>query len=105
MIAIPLSLTAAHYDLFLVFEHEDMERIKAYDPADISTQKFGEQYRNKQIRSIVIMFATKEEMKRLADRSNTLDGLLQELKQLARGWKYQPDKGDNDLPYQNVSFQ
>lgn len=35
MITIPLQVNPAQYDLFIILEDENIERIKKYDPAEV----------------------------------------------------------------------
>lgn len=100
MITIPLQVNPAQYDLFIILEDENIERIKKYDPAEVVGKNLPPQWSSTKIRNIMILYANAEEVKRLALITDTNDAVNQ-LKELSRGWKYKPEEGDNDEPYQS----
>jgi hypothetical protein len=100
MLAIPLQVDAACYDLFVVMKDENIDRLKRYDPAEIVGKNLGMPWQVLRIRNIVILYATYEETQRLVSLTNKED-VVKQLKELSRGWAYRPDRGDNDGQYQN----
>lgn len=99
MMTLPLQIDPTCYDLFVVMEDENLERIKKYDPAEILGKNLGMPWQLLRIRNIVILYATAEESKRLSSVASKED-VVHNLKNLSRGWAFRPDKGDHDGHYQ-----
>jgi len=92
MIAIPLQISATHYNLYIIMEQDNLDRIRAYDPAVIETSKFPPDWKHLLVNEVVLMFATAEEIKASASTRN----VPEMLNNLSRGFKYRPDLGDHD---------
>lgn len=99
MITIPLQINRTEYDLFIVLEEENLTRLKEYDPAEILTSRLGS-FANLKVRGFYIYYASPEEVLQVASCQN-LGEVAACLKNLSRGWKFRPEQGDNDAPYQS----
>lgn len=104
MISIPMQVNDLLYDLFVILEDENIERIKNYDPAEIVTQNMPKPWRSMSIRNVILMRATSEEMIHITSLHN-FDDVKAAIKNLSRGWKYKPKSGDNDGSYQMLGKQ
>jgi len=99
MITIPLQLSTTEYDLFIVLEDDNIDRIvKDRDPAEIRSSAMGS-FARKKIRNINIVYATPEEAK-LLPTCRTVGEVAKFLMNLGRGWSFRPEMGDNDEAYQ-----
>lgn len=100
MLAIPLQCDPLSYDLFIVLEDENIERIKAYDPGEMITSNLADVWQKLKVRNIILLYATTEEAQRIGGAAS-LEDVIAQLKNLSRGFKYRPDKGDSNAPYQS----
>jgi len=98
MMVIPLQIDVLRYDLFVVLEDENLERIKKKDPAEIVGRNLGQPWTFLRMRNVVIVYATAEESKSLSGCPNKAE-MLRQLKQLSSGWEFRPDRGDGDSQY------
>lgn len=93
-----MQISKTHYNLYIILEQDNVDRIKAYDPAVIETAKFPPDWKELLINEVVVMFATAEEVKTGSINPPEL------LKQLCRGFKYRPRQGDHDTDeYQKLN--
>lgn len=99
MMTIPLQVNSVEYDLVIVLEDENIERLKGYDPGEVDISKLGP-FSNLRVRRIQITYANPEEVK-LIGLCNTRGQLAGILNNLSRGWKFRPELGDNDMAYQS----
>jgi hypothetical protein len=101
MFAIPMKVSATHYDLFLCLEDENIERIKAYDPAEVLTSLMGEPWNGMLVRGFIVTYAAPGELAEVTRLCN--EGRAEAaLRLLSRGWKYRPDQGDSDDTYSRM---
>lgn len=100
MMTVPLQVDSANYDLFIILEDENLERLKKHDPAEIVRKNLGAHWLHLRIRNVLILYATADETRRLSECANK-PAIVDMLKQLSRGWAHRPDQGDHDGPYQN----
>lgn len=97
---IPVTISTLEFDLWVILEHENMERLRAYDPGEIIVDKFPEPWRSMRVRNIQLCYATPLDMAEVTMRLKA--GEIQTaLKFLSRGFKYRPDAGDHDDPYKS----
>ena len=99
MLAIPYKINSAEYSVFIVMEAENIERLKAYDPAQFVLSKLGESWNKLKIKEINIGFATKKDLEEVIKLCQEREP-MKALRFLARGWKFKPKNGDNDSDYQ-----
>lgn len=100
ILTIPLLMDGEDsYTLCIILQQGNIDRIKAYDPAEIDVEDFPREIRRLDIKNIQIMYATKEEMDEFIAHPDQTYPLL---KKLARGWQYRPDLGDHDNPPESL---
>lgn len=100
MIAIPIQVSDTHYDIVLVFDDKTIDRIKEYNPAEFKPANMAmPMFEKLNINNISFAYATEAEIKRIIEFQMARD-LRSILKLLSRGWKYRPELGDHDGPYQ-----
>ncbi len=95
MIMIPLAWPDGSFDLIVVLEDENLERMREYDPAEIKWRDLGKfsQYRPK---TIQIGYGTSEDVKKISELSQQ-GKVAEAIKLVSRGWKYRPEAGDHDF--------
>lgn len=101
MYVLPFQTTPEEYSIFVLLDDEGIERIKAYDPAQVDVAKTlaGMPVRpGQRLMHIIIGYANQEDMKHVLELFQ--QGLRAEaLKFLSRGFEFRPDLGDHDGPY------
>ena len=101
MIAIPFLVDESSYNVFLVLEEANVERIRAYDPAQFDFSKLPQEWQAKRVNLVLIGYATNEELATLHGVISR-EGLGAALQLLSRGFQYRPEAGDNDENYGEV---
>lgn len=94
MIAIPMQVTATQYDIIVVLEDINIDRMKKYDPAVIDMDKFKSVVGDLKIREVVLLYANEEETRRLSSSTGG-DDSKEILRSLIRGYEDHPELGDN----------
>lgn len=98
MMTFPLQLTQDEYDLVIILEDENIERLKKYDPAEIVGKNLGS-FAKLKIRNIQICYATPEETMEISN-CHTIGEVAKAIRKLGRGFRYRPELGDSDSAYQ-----
>ena len=101
MLAIPFQINSTDYNVFVALEQDNIDRMKAYDPAQLEPLKLGMPWVGMRLNVVIIGFAMAsdvEEAQRLA-----ATGKGHEIpKLLSRGFQFKPEAGDHDGPYRRV---
>ena len=98
MFCLPIQVSDNEYAVYVFLEDENLERMRAYDPAVVTTQAFGGRFASLRCKEVVVGYATAEDL-------NIVMGMCSEgkvkdaLRHLTRGFRYRPDQGDHDGPY------
>jgi hypothetical protein len=100
MIALPVQINENEMDVYVILQPENLDRIKAYDPAEIVRSRLGEGWKDMAIRNVVLMFATAADIATIAPLFEA-GNLLAALRYLARGWHYRPESGGD---YDTISY-
>lgn len=93
MRCIPVIVSEDYYDLFIILEEDNLQRIKNYDPAELITTNLSVPFLTRKVNNIVIMYATNEDLKVLNARCDQGD-VRGALRHLSRGYAWRPDRGD-----------
>ena len=106
MIAIPIQFgPGPTYNVILVLEDSNLERIKAYDPAVFESGKIDrEPFKNLKLADVCVAYASAEEIKRIQTlyAAQDIRGVMEIL---FKGWDHKPEDGDHDTKtYQNQTF-
>ena len=101
MIAIPFLVDESSYNVFLVLEEANIERMRVYDPAQFDFAKLPQEWQAKRVNLVLIGYATSEELATLHGVI-AREGLGAALQMLSRGFRYRPEAGDNDENYGEV---
>lgn len=96
MLAIPLQTGPQQFQLAVILEQENIDRVMEYDPAEIDIAKLALPWRLWHCHRVVLFFATAEEVVEIRNNPGSVLKLLQ---RLGRGFKYQPRAGDHDHAY------
>ena len=95
---IPFQIDADRYNLFVILEDTNIDRIKLYDPAEFETAKLPPEWQARKLNLVLIGYANAEDViqvRRFVAAGNPHAAL----EYLSRGFAYRPDQGDNDFPY------
>jgi len=98
MMLAPLQINAEEYIIICALQDENLERIKQKDPAQLQIYRLGEPFSKLNLREVHLTHITDKEMEVIQTMISNGEDVRGFLKKLCSGWKYRPDKGDNDLP-------
>lgn len=86
-------------DLLIVLTQESIERIRAYDPAEIIWSQLPPEYSMRKPHVIGVGFCTEPEQKEIERLSNSGDPNWKEkaFAMISRGFAYKPEAGDHDF--------
>lgn len=90
------------FNVFVILEDTNMERLKKFDPAQLGIEKMGPPWTSLKLNTVLIGYCPAEEMPHV-------DALFQQRKAqealqfLSRGFEFRQDLGDNDGQYQRES--
>jgi hypothetical protein len=102
MESLPFRINDTEYSLFVVFEDENIERIREQDPAEVHLPLLGDRwYKELRLRDVIITYANAEDLKTFHDLCMQ-DKAREAMQFLCRGFRYRPDRGDNDAMYRSL---
>lgn len=85
-------------DLLIVLNQESIERIRAYDPAEVQWSQLPPEYSMRKPHTIGVGFCTEAEQKEIERMSaNDPDWKEKAFKLVCRGFEYKPQAGDHDF--------
>lgn len=100
MFAIPFQLNELEYSVFIILENENLERLKEYDPAELSVRKFIVHIPpHLKLRDIIIGYATPTDLEKIKEMAQADEKPTKILQYLSRGFRFRPEAGDSDAPY------
>ncbi|HTA46407.1 MAG TPA: hypothetical protein VK789_28385 [Bryobacteraceae bacterium] len=99
LIVIPFQINAREYSLFIALDDQSVERIKAYDPAQVEMGKLPPLWTNLRLNTILVGYATNIDVARITEMLQGADDPRKALQFLSRGFAFKPDQGDYDGPY------
>src|SRR5438874_2563461 len=100
MITIPFQVSPTEFSVFVCLKDENIARLRAYDPGYLDVRKFTGSWSRLKLRAVMIGYVSDaEEAELLRAAYDEIPKLLQKL---TRGFAFEPEAGDNDLPYQAV---
>jgi hypothetical protein len=98
MMMIPFEVGNGQFSVFVILETENLERMKANDPAQLNMWKFPTPYSGLKLRDVIVSTPTVEDTSKALGMIRRGDPAAA-LEYLSRGFKFKPKEGDNDLPY------
>jgi hypothetical protein len=98
IMAIPMQVSPAEFDLILVMKPINLERLQQYDPASLPLESVNGLFPGLKLRCITLAFATPEECQQIMDHRRLGHKIGAILELLSRGWEYRPECGDSDEP-------
>lgn len=98
MLCIPFELGGGEFSVFVVLEAENLDRMKANDPAQINVWKMGEPYTRLHLRDVIIASPTAEDVAKALQMARA-GQTRKAFEFLSRGFVFKPGEGDSDLPY------
>lgn len=88
---IPFMVSATHFSLMIVLLQEGIDRIRAYDPAEVPLKEIPPMPGT--LKDIIITYATPEEMQTVIQLTKAGKG-FDALRLLTRGYRFRPERGD-----------
>lgn len=102
MMSIPIRRSAHTFDLVIILECDNVDRMRAQDPCEVDIGKFPAMYHSMRIQGVLVAYATPEESIQISVMAGRQD-VESIMKLLLRGWKFQPELGDQDGPYETLT--
>jgi hypothetical protein len=96
MYTVPFQINSREYSIFIVLEDENIERMKAYDPAQLNLITMGPHWKHLRIRDIHVGYAAAADIKLVTDLIQD-NKAAEALAFLSRGFRR--ELGDNEPPY------
>lgn len=94
-----MALPFTSYILLVILEDDNMERLKEHDPGEVPVSKLPEPWCRLKLDWIQLVYASPDEVRTLMSLAR--DEVPAYVKRtLYRGWKFRPEKGDNDSGFQ-----
>lgn len=95
MLVIPAQFSPSEYHLFVVLDDDGVERMRLHDPGEIPLGHMAPPFDTLTLRKFVLCYANDAEMKQIAEwaRQGKLPKII---KLLTSGFRYRPEKGDNN---------
>lgn len=98
MMVLPFQVSSTEYSLFVILQDENLDRMRVYDPAEITISKLSSTVSGLDLKDVIIGYATRPEAQEVVRLC--VEGKIKEaLRMLSRGWRYRPELGDYDGPY------
>lgn len=98
---IPFQVSNFQFNVMVVIEDENLERMKAYDPAQLAIDKLGFPWSTLTVKTVLIVHATPADLKHIDELARTGQA-VRAVEYMSKGFTYDPGKGDNDDPYKPV---
>lgn len=98
MLVLPFQISETEYNVVVILEDENIERIKEHDPAEIHTKLFADKFASRELKGVMVAYASPSEKENLIALVEQGD-LPKVFSILSRGFKFRPEKGDHDEPY------
>lgn len=95
---IPFKTEPGRYNLFVILEDANVERIKQYDPAQFDARKLPEEWHACTLDVIIIGYANAHDIAKVRELIGR-GAAASAMEYLSRGFAYKPLQGDNDFPY------
>lgn len=96
MTLIPYQTSDLGYNLMIVLNKDNIDRIERYDPAEIKLNNLADPFRSMILEQIHITYANDEDMAYVTSQVHVEGGLVKVLEHLTRGWEVKPQ--DHDQP-------
>lgn len=98
---IPWQVDATHYSLMIVLQEGNIERLREYDPVEVPLTMLGPKFAGLQLRDVTVTYATDEDIREV-ERLGQQGDIRGALRYLTRGFRFRPDRGDHDNPWQHL---
>ncbi len=101
MMALPVIVNERCYDLFIILQDDNIERMKVYDPTEVILANFADRFIDRLVRNIVIMYGNEADIVRFTAMCQTGD-VQGALRYMARGYKWRPQDRDESGGYESL---
>lgn len=97
MMALPLPISEREFDLLVVLEQENLDRMRAHDPGEVIKSSMGGPWAAMQMRNVILAYLPPEE------RTQFLELMAEDVNAavqwLSRGYRWRPEAGDSEEHY------
>lgn len=99
LIVVPFAVSETEYNLLVVMQADNIQRLRDYDPAEVPLQHLPDDVcGNRKLKNVILAYATTEEVNAMLADAVVGGALEPHFKKLSRGWKYRPELGDSEKP-------
>ncbi len=95
MFVVPFRVSSTEFSIFILLQDENLERMKEYDPAEVTVDKIviGSDFHGLSVKDILLGYGTNDD---LITATELIQGgeHIKALRFLSRGFKYRPNDGD-----------
>ncbi len=103
MLVLPFQISRTEYSIFVALPQDSIDRMRAYDPAEVTIAKLGGRYADLKLKDLIIGYATADDEKAVMKIIREENDPRKALKFLTRGFRYRPDMGDHDKSYEPLA--
>jgi hypothetical protein len=95
MFVVPFRVSATEFSIFILLQDENLERMKIYDPAEVTVDQIviGSDFHGLSVKDIILGYGTNDDLI-TATEMISQGKHRQALQFLSRGFKYRPEAGD-----------
>lgn len=94
MISIPFQISEREYCVYIGFDEEGLERMKAYDPGEVIVRDFGPPFTQLRLKDIIVGYYTAKDLEEI-QRLGAAGKGREALRHLTRGYAFRPERGDH----------
>jgi hypothetical protein len=105
MIVIPFQVSKTQYSVYVGFDDEGIDRMKAYDPGELTMNKLPPAFRALELKDVIVGYCSEADFTRVQQMMIEDGNPVRALRHLTRGFKFRPDAGDHDGPYLSAKFR
>ena len=89
------------YKLAIILEEENLDRMKHYDPGDLTLSKLTPAFASLKLTQIILLYVSPPETDAILNMAMAGKG-PEALALLSRGWEWKPEAGDHAGPYEKL---
>jgi len=90
MIVLPIQVNDREYDVLMVLEDENLERIKAGDPAELNLAKFPDKWSTMRLRKLQVGWLPSAVLKATIIKVQETGDVAHLIDKFFKGWKVEP---------------
>lgn len=95
---VPFMVDTLVFNLLVVLEPENLDRMEKNDPAQIGMRQLGHPWTSFTLGTVIIVNPSADDLQRF-DKLMVQGSVREAMELLTRGFEDRPDLGDSDAPY------